>query len=205
MPFSLATTRFSRSETRNRREDMDHEHRMIPMGKEDEVEAIPMGDDDETEVEVAGPGAPPTVKQRNAVQQEVGRLLDALAPERAAHRTGLQAAEVERHRTPRGCILQARSGAVSVSWFADSAQGAELGELQVVAWRGVVSRPGSSQRAAGATIVEELVLRPGERGMQGLNWRSTDGTNYSTDSLVEHCLALLQQFTDAGPSAGTDA
>src|SRR5687768_8504772 len=101
---------------------------------------IPMGRD-----EVGIADSPPTAKERTATQQEVNRLLDALAPERAAHHGGAQRA-VERHRTPRGCILQAPAGAVTVSWFADSAQGAELGELQVVAWHGTVTRPGSSQR-----------------------------------------------------------
>jgi hypothetical protein len=94
---------------------------------------IPMGEPDDRDDAPAGPSdAPPTVKARNAVQQEVSRLLDAVAPERAAHRTGTKTNEVERHRTPRGCVLQAAAGAVTVSWFADSAQGAELGELQVV-------------------------------------------------------------------------
>jgi hypothetical protein len=171
---------------------MDDEHRMIPMGEEDEVEGLA---DDVVEGVAEGSGIPPTVKQRNAVQQEVGRLLDALAPERAAHRTGVIRAPIERHRTPRGCILQAPAGAVSVSWFADSAQGAELGELQVVAWRGTVSRPGSSQRSAGAEVVEELVLRPVDGGASGRAWRAVDGTTYSTDALVEHCLGLLEQWT----------
>ena len=86
---------------------MNDEHLMIPMGSEDEI--------DES-------GGPPTIKERNAVQQEVGRLLDAFAPERAAHRMGAKE-DVERHRTPRGCILQAANGAVTVSWFPDSARG----------------------------------------------------------------------------------
>jgi len=163
---------------------MDDEHHMIPMGDEDQAE---------------GPDAPPTVKERNAVQQEVNRLLEALAPERAAHRTGLKSAEVERYRTPRGCILQAPAGAVTVSWFADSAQSAELGELQVMAWRGTVSRPGSSQRATGAELQEELVLRPVESRMGGVVWRAVDGgATYSTDALVRHCTELLEQWTVSG-------
>lgn len=154
---------------------------MIPMGSEDEI--------DESD-------APPTVKERNAVQQEVGRLLDAFAPERAAHRMSAKEA-VERHRTPRGCILQAAAGAVSVSWFPDSAQGAELGELQVVGWRGTVSRPGSSQRASGAQVVEELVLRPVENRMGALLWRTADGATYTTEALVTHCSELLERWTKA--------
>jgi len=159
---------------------MNDEHLMIPMGSEDEI--------DES-------GGPPTIKERNAVQQEVGRLLDAFAPERAAHRMGAKE-DVERHRTPRGCILQAANGAVTVSWFPDSAQGAELGELQVMAWRGTVSRPGSSQRASGAQVVEELVLRPVEK-MGSLVWRSTDGATYTTDKLVAYTLEMLERRTKA--------
>ena len=159
---------------------MTDEHLMIPMGSEDEI--------DES-------GGPPTIKERNAVQQEVGRLLDAFAPERAAHRMGAKE-DVERHRTPRGCILQAANGAVTVSWFPDSAQGAELGELQVMAWRGTVSRPGSSQRASGAQVVEELVLRPVEK-MGSLVWRATDGATYTTDRLVAHASEMLERRTNA--------
>ena len=159
---------------------MNDEHLMIPMGSEDEI--------DES-------GGPPTIKERNAVQQEVGRLLDAFAPERAAHRMGAKE-DVERHRTPRGCILQAAAGAVTVSWFPDSAQGAELGELQVMAWRGTVSRPGSSQRASGAQVVEELVLRPVEK-LGTLVWRATDGSTYTTDRLVAHASEMLERRTKA--------
>jgi hypothetical protein len=158
---------------------------------EDENGMIPMGGEDE----IAGPGAPPTVKERNAVQQEVGLLLDALAPERAAHRIGSKEASVERHRTPRGCILQAPAGAVTVSWFPDSAQGAELGELQVVAWSGTVSRPGSSHRASGAKLVEELVVRPVENRLGGIAWRTADGTTFTTDALAARCAELLEQWT----------
>ena len=113
------------------------EHGMIPMGGPDDHDDEPSDASD----------SPPTVKERNAVQQAVSRLLDSLAPERAAYRVGTKANEVERYRTPRGCVLQAAAGAVTVSWFPDSAQGAELGELQVVAWRGEVSHP--ARRDAG--------------------------------------------------------
>jgi len=166
---------------------VDDEHEMIPMGIE--------GDDDE-------PGVPPTVKMRNAAQQEVSRLLDALAPERTPNRRGSQDGEIERHRTPRGCILQAPAGAVSVSWFADSAQGSELGELQVVGWQGKVSRPGSSERSEGAKLIEELVLRPVENRMgPGLVWRAADGTTYTAESLVAHCLELLELRSGGGGSS----
>ena len=162
---------------------------------EDENGMIPMGGPDEVEAQDAAFEAPPTVKLRNAVEQEVGRILDALAPERAPHRMGVKTNEVERYRTPRGCVLQATPGAVTVSWFPDSAQGAEVGELQVVVWRGTVSRPGAAGRASGAQVMEEMVLRPGESRMDGMLWRATDGTTFSTDLLAAHCAALLERWT----------
>ena len=162
---------------------------------EDQDGMIPMGGPEDIEVPVGPPEGPPTVKERNVVQQEVSRLLDVLAPERAAHRVDTKSNEVERHRTPRGCVLQAAAGAVSVSWFPDSAQGADLGELQVVAWRGTVSRPGSSQRASGAEVEEQMVLRPGDSPRGGMVWRTTDGTSFSTDSLAAHCETLLERWT----------
>jgi hypothetical protein len=138
-------------------------------------------------------GGPPTAKGRAAVQRAVGDLLDALAPERAAPRTGRPRGAVERHRTPRGCILQAAAGAVSVSWFPNAAADAAFGELQVVAWRGVVSRPGSAHRVGGAAVERELVLCPIERGSGEWAWRATDGTVYDSAALVAHCLALLEE------------
>jgi len=155
--------------------------------------------DDHDDTPVDPSDAPPTIKARNAVQQEVSRLLDAVAPERAAHRTGTKTNEIERHRTPRGCVLQAAAGAVTVSWFADSAQGAELGELQVVGWRGTVSHPGSSLRRSGAQLVEELVLRPLETRAGVIGWRAMDGTTYSTEALAAHCATLLEQVAASSP------
>src|SRR5678815_4669739 len=89
-PPTTAESTFRGHPRVERRRDMEDEHGMIPMGEPDEVE---------------GPDGPPTVKMRNAAQQEVSRLLDMLAPERAAHRMGAKTVNVERHRTPRGCIL----------------------------------------------------------------------------------------------------
>lgn len=165
---------------------------------EDENGMIPMGEPDEMEAPAGIPAAAPTVKARNAAQQEVTRLLDALAPERAAHRLGAKGNDVERFRMPRGCVLQAKDGAVTVSWFADSAQGAELGELQIVRWRGTVSHPGSSTRMAGAQAEEEMVLRPVDNGPGGMQWRATDGTSYSTEKLAAHCTTLLERWTGGG-------
>lgn len=137
--------------------------------------------------------APPTAKERGAVQRAVDRLLDELAPERATGRAVRPPVPVERHRTPRGCILQAAAAAVSVSWFPDAADDAALGELQIVAWRGVVSRPGSAHRVEGATVARERVLRPVEGGPAVWAWRAEDGTVYDTDALVASCLAMLEE------------
>jgi hypothetical protein len=144
--------------------------------------------------------APPSVKARAGVQRAVDRLLDALAPERVVSRAPRIPTPVERHRTPRGCVLQAAAAAVSVSWFPDAATDAAFGELQVLAWRGVVSRPGSAHRAAGgAAIARELLLRPVEGGADGWAWRAADGAVYDTDALAAHCAALLEEQVAAGP------
>jgi hypothetical protein len=163
---------------------------------------------------------PPTHKARVGVERAVTRLLDALAPERTVIRAARPRQPVERHRTPRGCILQGAAAAVSVSWFPDAASDAAFGELQVLVWRGVVSRPGSAQRGpGGATIVRALVLHCDDReALAGRaardvaardvaatdvaqaqsvivdwGWRAGDGTRYETDALAAHCLALLAQ------------
>lgn len=137
--------------------------------------------------------APPTAKERNAVQRAVTALLDELAPERVISRTERIAVPVEQHRTPNGCVLQAPTAAVSVSWFPDADDDSALGELDVVVWRGVVSRRGSPPRREGATIAGELVLRPVEDSSGGFVWRAPDGKTYDTDSLAAHCLALLEE------------
>lgn len=136
---------------------------------------------------------PPTAKERNAVQRAVTALLDELAPERVVSRTERITLPVEQHRTPNGCVLQAPTAALSVSWFPDADDDAALGELDVVVWRGVVSRRGAPPRREGATIAGELVLRPVESAAGGFVWRSTDGTTYDTDGLAARCLALLEE------------
>jgi hypothetical protein len=138
--------------------------------------------------------APPSVKARGGVQRAVTVLLDALAPERVVSRAARIPVPVERHRTPRGCVLQATEAAVSVTWFPDAAAGKSFGELRVTAWRGVVSRPGSAHRApGGATMARELTLVPVEDGAGGWAWRAADGTTYDTDGLVARCAALLEE------------
>ena len=149
---------------------------------------------------------PPTFKARAGLERAVVRLLDALAPEQTVIRAARPPRPVERHRTPRGCILQAPAAAVSVSWFPDAATEMVFGELQVLAWRGVVSRPGSARRApGGASIAGELMLRPegGDTRPEDVArewaWRADDGTLYDAGALAAHCLALLEQQLEQQP------
>ncbi|MGZ8493226.1 MAG: hypothetical protein ACXWZS_13590, partial [Gemmatirosa sp.] len=144
--------------------------------------------------------APPSQKRRNDVKRAVDRLLDALAPERVVSRAPRIPVPVERHRTPRGCVLQAAAAAVSVTWFPDAATDMAFGELQVTAWQGVVSRPGSAHREPeGATVTSETTLVPVAGGPDGWAWRAAGGTVYDTEALVAHCAALLEaQVTAAG-------
>jgi hypothetical protein len=146
--------------------------------------------------------APPTAKERGAVQRAVGRLLDELAPERAPARGGHLAGTIERHRTPTGCVLQAPAAAVSVSWFADAANDAALGELRVIVWRGVVTRRGAGRSSEGAAVVRELTLRPVERSGDEWGWRADDGSLYHGGALAELCLALLDE--QIGPTRAGD-
>ena len=144
-----------------------------------------------------GPGVPPwtpspSAKTRNAVQRSVTALLDELAPERVLTRGERIRAPIEQHRTPTGCVLQAATAAVSVSWHADADTDAPLGELHVVVWRGIVSRRGSPAKPKGATIVSQLVLRPIERSPDDCVWRATNGAQYDTAALAAYCVGLLE-------------
>lgn len=135
----------------------------------------------------------PTAKSKNAVQRSVTALLDELAPERVLKRVEQLPGSVEQHRTPNGCVLQAASAAVSVSWFADGSKQSELGELHVLVWRGTVTRRGKAENEKGATIASELVLRPIEPPLDGFNWQESDGTRHDTSSLSGKCLELLAE------------
>lgn len=137
--------------------------------------------------------ASPTAKQKNAVQRSVTALLDELAPERVLKRVERLRGPVEQHRTPNGCVLQAATAAVSVSWFPEAVNDAALGELHIVVWSGVVSRRGSPRRPEGATVTRELVLRPIDRPTDDLVWRAEDGSAYDTAALTARCLALLEE------------
>ena len=127
------------------------------------------------------------------MQRAVTALLDELAPERVVKRVERAPMSIEQHRTPNGCVLQAPTAALSVSWFPDPADDSALGELHVVVWRGVVSRRGSPRKPGGAAVTRELVLRPVERPSDEFVWRDSDGTSYDTDLLAAKCLALLDE------------
>jgi hypothetical protein len=137
-------------------------------------------------------GKSPTAKTRNVVQRSVTALLDALAPERVVKRVEQLTGSVEQHRTPTGCLLQAETCAVSISWFAEATRDAALGELHVLVWNGKVARRGAPRSAKNATLVAELVLYPIESPTDDCIWQATDGTQYGTASLAAHTLSLLE-------------
>jgi hypothetical protein len=142
----------------------------------------------------------PSAKQRLAVQREVSRLLDDLAPTRPAPRVPVPHAAVAAHRAPGRCVLQAAQGAVSVSWFPAHVTDDALGEMQVVEWRGVVSIPGSAQRAVGVAVaVDTFVLLPVEVAASQWEWRTADGGRaYATAALAAYCRGLLDRLCDVG-------
>jgi hypothetical protein len=140
--------------------------------------------------------ASPSAKTRNAVQRSVTALLDELAPERVLTRGERIRLPVEQHRTPTGCVLQAASAAVSVSWFGEATPDASLGELRIIVWRGTVSRRGSKRESA--TMVKEVVLHPIERPGDETRWRATDGNEFDTPSLAAYCIALLEDQMRSG-------
>lgn len=139
----------------------------------------------------------PTAKERNALQREVVALLDELAPERVLSRGEPLRLPVEQHRTPEGCILQAPTAALSVSWFAGGGGDRKLGELRIIVWRGIVSRRGSPARREAATVVRELVFHPVERPTSDKVWRDSSGEELDTLTLASRCLVLLKEQVDA--------
>jgi hypothetical protein len=145
----------------------------------------------------AGLADRPTAKQRAAVQREIGRLLDQLAPERPPARGDAPAGAVLRHRSPGRCVLQGAEHAVSVSWFPASTADDALGEVQVIEWRGVVNLPGSTRRAdgGGAVPVRRALLHPVEGSADvGWTWRpQSGGRPIGTAHLAEYCQRLLER------------
>jgi hypothetical protein len=142
----------------------------------------------------------PTSKERNAVQREVTRLLDDLAPERATPRATRPTASIQQHRKPNGCILQADAAALSVTWYPVADDQDRVGELQILLWRGVVSRRGGTPIHTPAEVVQQEVLNPIEQPTDESVWCSRTGAVYSTDGLAAHCRALLEQQMQAGTS-----
>jgi hypothetical protein len=140
--------------------------------------------------------APPSLKERNAVQRSVERLLDELAPEKALRRSESPPLAIEAHRTPSGCVLQGPTAALSVSWFADASEDLTLGELQVVLWRGTVARRGAARPPKGAVVARELVLHPEDAGVDGCVWKAVDGQRFDSASLAAYCVRLLDTLRD---------
>jgi hypothetical protein len=134
----------------------------------------------------------PSAKTRNIVQRSVTALLDALAPERVLKRVDQLAGSIEQHRTPTGCLLQAATCAVSVSWFADAPKDSSLGELHILVWQGKVARRGAPRSPKGATLVTEMILHPIEPPAVDGIWQSTDGKRYGTAALAAHTVSLLE-------------
>jgi hypothetical protein len=97
-------------------------------------------------------------------------------------------------------VLQAATAALSVSWFPAVGSDLASGELQATAWQGIVSLPGSADRAAhGAAIACESTFVPLEDGRDTWVWRAEDGLVYDTAALTVHCGALLEaQVAAAG-------
>ena len=140
----------------------------------------------------------PTSRQKMGAQQAAARLLDALAPERPPARRDEASPTVLRVRSPRGCVLQGAERAVSVSWFPPLASDATLGELQVIGWRGVVSRPGAGRQAPGsAEAVSREVVVPVESETEAWLWRTEDGRTYDVPALTDRCHQFLADASHA--------
>lgn len=142
-------------------------------------------------------GAGPSAKTKSAVQRSVIALLDELAPQRTPKRAE-EPGPIEQYRAPSGCVLQAATCAVSVSWYSDATEEAALGELHIRVWQGKVTRRGGQHGSKSAVMVSELVLRPIESLLHYCLWGATDGTQYDTAMLAAKCSALLGAQIRAG-------
>jgi hypothetical protein len=159
---------------------------------------------DASETGNAGWNGPTTAKEKNAVQRSVAKLLDILAPERATTRAERAPARIERYRTPSGCVLQAPTAAVSVSWFPAAASGSDLGQLYVVLWRGSVTRRGGGVQRESASVIRELTLRPVMLSPDTPRWREDgDGAERDVQSLADYCLALLNEQVHTDDPTGS--
>jgi len=137
--------------------------------------------------------AAPSAKLKSAIQRSVTALLDELAPQRVLKRVEQLQGPVEQHRTPHGCVLQAATCAVSVSWFPDVTKQSALGELHILVWRGKVTRRGTITSPKKAELATEFVLVPIEQPVDDCLWLAPDGLRYGTAMLAAKCLALLQE------------
>ena len=134
-----------------------------------------------------------SAKEKNVVQRNVTALLDQLAPEKVLKRGDQTQLPIEQHRTPNGCVLQAPTAAVSVSWFSKTGKDTPLGELHIIVWSGVVSRRGRAANPEGAKIIKEMLVRPIEAPVDDSVWRAEDGTEFDTAGLAARCIALLEE------------
>ena len=134
-----------------------------------------------------------SVKAKSEFRKHVTALLDALAPEKQLGKAVQNARIVGQHRSPDGCILQAPTTALQLSWHAEKDD--SPGSLHVVLWNGVLSRRGAPRRE-GATVVSEEVYSPEEAPTDDRVWRGSDSTLYSSATLAEHCLALLERHSN---------
>ena len=125
------------------------------------------------------------------------RLLDDLAPERATPRATRPVAAIQQHRKPNGCILQADAAALSITWYPVADDQDRVGELQVILWKGVVSRRGAAKGETPPEVIHQEVLNPIEQPADESVWSSRTGAVYSTDGLAAHCRALLEQQIQA--------
>jgi hypothetical protein len=119
------------------------------------------------------------------------RLLAELAPERTNPRATKPIESIEAHRSPNGCILQAEDAALTVTWYADATDQDRVGELQIMLWRGTVSRRGGAAVRTPAQVVKQEVLNPIEQPVNDSIWRSREGAVYTTAELADYCLKLL--------------
>ncbi|MEW5916624.1 MAG: hypothetical protein AB1762_09470 [Gemmatimonadota bacterium] len=136
-------------------------------------------------------GGGPSAKTKSAVQRTVNALLDELAPQRVLKRADEVHGPIEQYRAPSGCVLQAATCAVTISWFADPTAEAALGELHIRVWQGTVTRRGGRRAPHNAVMVSEFVFRPVESPLNYCVWEASDGTQYDTSMLAAKCSALL--------------
>ena len=129
-----------------------------------------------------------SIKAKTAFRRHVTALLDALAPEKILGKSERAKQPIEQHRTPDGCVLQAPDSALQVSWYDEKDNSPAA--LHVVVWNGVLSRRGAPPRG-GATVVGEEIFYNSESATDDRMWRRSDDTLFDTQSLAEHCLALL--------------